>query len=82
VTVVVVPEPVVVVENVCPVDVIASTEAVISVLTKSNSNIWFLTGTISNESGITLTLICEDATPSISEILKILIGNKLTIPVW
>ena len=58
VVVAVVPEPVVVV--VVPDVVAVSMLPFKLVLTKSISNIWFLTGTISFELGVTIILICDD----------------------
>ena len=56
--------PVCVVVYPVPVDAVWSTAAMMLVLTKSISIIWFLTGTISFDEGSTVTRICVDVEPS------------------
>ena len=55
-----------------PVEIV-STEPFIVVFTKSISRIWFRTGIISSESGITVRRIMSDAAASTSPMLVILI---------
>ena len=54
-----------------PVDMV-STEPFIVVFTKSISKIWFRTGIMSSESGITVRRMMSEAAPSTSPMLVIL----------
>ena len=59
---------------------ISSTEALNDELLVSIDNTWFLTGTISFESGVTVTFILVLAAPSTLEILVILADVKIISP--
>ena len=60
------------VEVALPLEDSVSAEAVTLVLVKSISSIWFLTGTISFELGVTIILICVEVASSTFDIAVIL----------